>query len=224
VLPRDWDAPESLAALRAQATAVVLAAGERKEVQIGVGAELRCSEGGCADGIRSDGGSYDVNIGSDGNLAFSLANHPHRSVVFDFSNCVADCTGGNRWFARAEVGAVNGLWMHTSVLVPGTDDETSQGFHDIPIGATWFSRIKILFSVLDPSNDEFAWAIRFNPFFQGSTNLQVTRVSEDEWVLEALSSQTAWTQSVLVTKRVRDREPLFEGNYQLPFAMTIRVR
>jgi hypothetical protein len=189
-----------------------------------VTAELRCAGDGCADRLRSDGAPYEVMIGGDGNLAFSLANAPDRLVQFDFSDCIADCAGGNRWFTTTHVGAANDLWMHTSVLVPGTENETPQGLHDIPVGATWFSRIKILFRVFDPAGAEFAWAIRFNPFFQGSTNLQVTRASEQHWWLDALPSQTAWTQSALVTKKRGGAEPVFEGNFAMPFRMTITLR
>jgi hypothetical protein len=187
-------------------------------------ADLRCPEDGCADGLRSDGAPYDVMIGGDGNLGFSLATAPNRSVLFDFSDCIADCSGGNRWFTTTSVGAANDLWMHTSVLIPGTENETAGGFHDIPVGATWFSRIKILFSLFDASNGDYSWAIRFNPFYQGSTNLQVTGVSESEWWLEALPSQSAWTQSVLVTKKRGGADPVFEGSFRLPFQMRITLR
>jgi hypothetical protein len=186
-------------------------------------AELRCPGPDCtgSDRVRGDGGTYNVQIGGDGNLAFSLTDTARR-VTFDFSDCVGSCTGGNRWFTTSDVGQPHSLWMHTSVLVPGTEDEVPGGFHAIPVGQTYFSRIKILFRQWNAAGSEFAWAIRFNPFFPGSTNLQVTRTSDTEWILEALPSQTAWTQSAPVGKRAGD--PVFEGNYLLPFKMTVRVQ
>ena len=186
-------------------------------------AELRCPGAECigADRVRSDGAPYSVQIGGDGNLGFALTDAARR-VTFDFSDCTGACTGGARWFTTTDVGQPHSLWMHTSVLVPGTDDEVAGGFHAIPVGQTYFSRIKILFRQFSATGQEYAWAIRFNPFFVGSTNLQVRRTSETEWILEALPSQTAWTQSVLIAKR--NGAPVFEGNYSLPFQMKVRVQ
>jgi hypothetical protein len=110
--------------------------------------------------------------------------------------------------------------MHTSVLVPGTESETPRGMLDIPVGATWFSRIKIGLSLVEPSTAaDLVWGMRFNPFFPGSTNLQVTRISENEWHVEAIPSQIAWVVSIGASRR--DGPEVFEGNYLMPFRIVV---
>ena len=197
--------------------------GKPPSLERAVLADLRCPGPACTtiDRLLSDGAPYAVNVGGDGNLGFALTD-PSRRVVFDFTDCVEPCVSVRRWFTQASVGQPHSLWMHTSVLIPGTEDETPLGLHAIPVGDTWFSRIKILFRMIDPAGNEIAWAIRYNPFFPGSTNLQVTRLSETEWLLEATSSQRAWLQAAPTGKRAGD--PTFEGNYVMPFQMRITVQ
>ena len=188
-----------------------------------VSAQFSCPGPTCnnADRIRGDGAPYAVRLGGDGNLAFALTD-TSRSVTFDFTDCVTPCVTVRRWFTTATVGSANDLWMHTSVLVPGSSAEVAGGFHAIPVGQTWSSRIKILFKLIDPAGTEFAWAMRFNPFFTGSTNLQVTRTSDVEWLLEATPTQTAWTQTAPTGHHAGD--PTFEGNYVMPFVLRVTVQ
>jgi hypothetical protein len=63
--------------------------------------------------------------------------------------------------------------------------------------------------------------MRFNPFFEGSTNLRVTRVGAEEWWLEATSSDVAWVEARPTAKHRSD--PSFEGDFALPFQMNVRL-
>jgi hypothetical protein len=213
-------APSAAGSVSAGGLAAKGGGGKPPSLERAVMGDLRCPGPLCggADRVLSDAAPYAVAIGSDGNLGFALSDSARR-VVFDFTDCVEPCAPARRWFTTASVGMPHDLWMHTSVLVPGTDTETPGGLHDVPVGATWASRIKILFRLIDPSGKEIGWAIRFNPFYSGSTNLQVTRVSATEWLLEATALQRAWLQSQTISKRGGD--PSFEGNFVLPFQMRI---
>lgn len=215
--------PTTLSTSSVQDAAAAKGAGKPPTYDRAVTAEFRCPGPACiaADRIRGDGAPYAVNLGGDGNLAFALTD-PSRSVTFDFTDCVTPCAAVRRWFTTASVGSANDLWMHTSVLVPGTSSEVAGGFHAIPVGETWSSRIKILWKLTDPAGTEFAWAIRFNPFFAGSTNLQVTRTSDVQWLVEATPLQAAWTQTAPTGRRAGD--PTFEGNYVMPFQIRVTVQ
>lgn len=187
-------------------------------------AMFRCPGPACSgsDGIVGDGAPYGVVIGTDGNLRVSLTD-PARRITFDYSDCLAPCPDGRRWFTTYTAPA-DQVYMHTSVLVPGTETETFHGMIDIPVGETWFSRIKMSFHAVSPSGEPTIFGLRFNPFYEGSTNLQVTRVGEDEWLFEATSAQIAW--AVSLPEQTRGKPPkdpgdVFEGNYRLPFAITV---
>ena len=186
-----------------------------------VSAVFRCNDASCAatDRIRGDGASYAAFIDSGGNLR--LTPDASRTVTLDYSECLQPCPAGRRWFTTVSPGGVDGLLMHTSVLVPGTESETPRGMLDIPVGATWFSRIKIGFRIVQPSTGaNLVWGTRFNPFFQGSTNLQVARVSDTQWHVEATPAQIAFVRSAGETKRDNSPET-FEGNYLMPFRIVV---
>jgi hypothetical protein len=183
-------------------------------------AVFRCNDESCAgpDRVRGDGAPYPAQIGSDGNLMLHLPS-PSRFITFDYSECLEPCPTGRRWFTTYQAGRGHALTIHTSVLVPGTETEVQHGMLAIPVGATWSSRIKMGYSVTAPDGAVYTWGNRFNPFFPGSTNLRVTRVSENQWEVEATREHRAWSVSIGGSKR--NVTEVFEGNYLLPFRITV---
>ena len=202
--------------------AVAAKGGGKPPSSVPATAVFRCNDDSCAesDRIRGDGSPYPAQIGSDGNLMLQLPDSS-RHITFDYAECVAPCPTGRRWFATYEAGHGQAVLIHTSVLVPGTETEVSGGMLAIPIGATWSSRIKMGYKAINPAGQAFTWGNRFNPFFPGSTNLSVTRVSENEWHIEATRAQRAWTVSIGGGTKPRDVTEVFEGNYLMPFRIIV---
>lgn len=204
------------------ATADMLAAkgGGKPPSEVPVTATFRCPGPACTGGdrITGDGTPYAAFLDGGGNLRITLPD-ASRSVTLDYTECLQPCPTGRRWFTTISPTGTNGLLLHTSVLIPGTESETTRGFFDIPVGATWYSRIKIGTSITSPAGVNLTWGTRFNPFFPGSTNLTVTRVSDSEWFVEASASQSAWVVSIGETRR--DGGEVFEGNYRMPFRITV---
>ena len=199
----------------------LLAAKGKPPTPIPVTVAFRCPGPACSGGDRfmGDGGSYAAQLDSGGNLGLSLESlGGGRTLSFDYTDCVSPCVTGRRWFTAQTVTAANSFWLHTSVLVPGTESETPRGFLDIPVGATWFSRIKFSYHVPGATGVDLGWGHRFNPFFPGSTNLTVSRPGENLWLVEAGPTQTAWMVSVAGRK---DGGEVFEGNYLMPFQLAV---
>jgi hypothetical protein len=202
--------------------------GNKPPAEQPVTAVFRCPGPDCTgnDRVTGDGyaAPYAAFIDGGGNLRITLPDGS-RSVTFDYTECLEPCPVGRRWFTTASPTGDNGLLMHTSVLIPGTEDETPAGLNDIPVGETWFSRIKMGYHLASPTGEDLVWGTRFNPFFPGSTNLQVTRVSDDEWFFEALPTQIAFVRSTAQgpTKGKPSTDPaeVFEGNYIMPFRITV---
>ena len=184
-------------------------------------AEFRCPGPNCTGGDRITGGAgtYPALIDSGGNFRLDLATLPSGTAVIDYSDCIQPCPAGRRWFQTQTVTSATGFNVHTSVLVPGTESETPRGLLDIPVGATWFSRIKMGYHLTSPSGTNLIFGLRFNPFFPGSSNLQVARVSENQWFIEATTSHIAWAVSVGETRK--DGGEVFEGNYLMPFRIVV---
>ncbi len=224
-------APDAAAGPTAAAGAALAAkggngGGNKPPAEQAATAVFRCPGPACtgADRVTGDGAPYDAFIDSGGNLRITLPDGS-RSVTFDYTECLEPCPVGRRWFTTASPTGDNGLLIHTSVLIPGTEDETPAGLNDIPVGETWFSRIKMGYHLASPDGEDLVWGNRFNPFFPGSTNLQVTRVSDDEWFFEALPTQIAFVRSTAQgpTKGKPSNDPaeVFEGNYIMPFRITV---
>ena len=196
--------------------------GGNKPTTIPAEVTFRCNDDSCAstDRLRGDGRPYPAVIGTDGNLMLQLPD-ASRFITYDYSVCVEPCAAGRRWFATYQAGGGQELLIHNSTLVPGTESETPRGLLDIPVGATWASRIKMGYKSIDPTGIAYTWGNRFNPFYPGSTNLSVTRVSDSEWHIEATPAQRLWSASIGgPTKRTVTE--VFEGNYVLPFKIIVK--
>jgi len=219
-------APSDLAATGSSAGQLAARGGNRPPTEVPVTAAFRCPGALCSstDRITGDGTAYDAMLDSQGNLRLTLSD-PGRSVTFDYSECLAPCpygSTGRRWFTTVAATGANRLLIHTSVLVPGTENETPRGFFDIPVGATWYSRIKIGFAITSPTGASLVWGMRYNPFYPGSTNLHVTRISDSAWFVEASSTEIAIALSAGETKR--DGPEVFEGNYLMPFRINVTLK
>lgn len=91
------------------------------------------------------------------------------------------------------------------------------GFYGIAIGQTVASRYK--FNFPDPSGRALLWTVRFNSnTYPGSTDVAVTRVSENVWVVEATAEDVA---ELVVTPTKGRSVTTSEGFYSMPFRITV---
>lgn len=91
------------------------------------------------------------------------------------------------------------------------------GFYGIAIGQTVTSRYK--FNFPDPSGRALLWTVRFNSnVYPGSSDVTVTRVSENVWVVEATAADVA---ELVVTPTRGRSTTTSEGFYSMPFRITV---
>ena len=176
-----------------------------------------------ADAIQSDGmGAYGESDGAaiDRVNEFALWLRPNgRFLSLDFSNGVTPCgTSCRRDFQTMEIDASKSAGFHTNVIDPISGTEAKNGLMSIPVGATWPSRLKIVFNTQSPSGEEIAWAVRFNPRdYPPSDHLLVTRTSTTSWEVLATTDERA----MLVSVCCGQQGYVNEGLYALPFRLRI---
>jgi hypothetical protein len=136
----------------------------------------------------------------------------------DFANGPPRQTGSRRDFDTL---VLNEVVMTTNVVNPlGQDAEG--GLMSIPIGGTSESKVKIAFNRLNAVGQLIQWAVRFNPVhYPGSDFVTVSRVSANQWIVEAFAHDRAILESVISRKRGTD---LHEGPFYMPFRLTIVSR
>lgn len=143
-----------------------------------------------------------------------------RAVDLDFSDQIgtAPCAtqGGcrkNFIVARAATSdppSITRVFDPTGVVLPN-------GFLDIQVGGSARGRFK--FNFPDPAGRALLWTIRFNPeFYPGSSELTVTRTSENTWDIEASVDDIA----ELVAVPTKGKATMtHEGFYTMPFKLTV---
>lgn len=200
-----------------------------------VSADLRCPQAAdCLsaeriDRITGDGlGPYVGNAAGEG--AFFNDNNKldihytasyGRTIVADFGDLVANgacVTAGNcrKNFNIADVRATS----YPSITNPvnASQDALPNGFFDIPVGGSSKARFKLDFA--DPAGGPYIFTVRFNAeFYPGSTDLTVTRVDLNTWVVEATASDVAELVAINTNKgkQIMTRE----GFYTMPFKITV---
>ena len=175
---------------------------------------FRCPGAECvsADRIQGDGAPYASVLNTNSELHIDLT--AARTFGLDFTDGPAPCAGCRRTFTTLVLSASNATQLQTNVVIPGTDTEASNGLLAIPVGATWPSKMKLIFN-----HNGFAWAVRFNPRdYPGSTHLNVTRVDATTWIIEATTAHLA--NFVSIGDR-RNGGKLSEGFFVMPFRIRV---
>jgi len=95
--------------------------------------------------------------------------------------------------------------------------ELPNGLLSIAVGQSAPARYKLNFT--DPSGRAILWTVRFNSAdYPGSTNLRVTRVDTNTWIVEATAADLAELVSVSTSGR---NVTTNEGYYSMPFKLTV---
>ncbi len=200
-----------------------------------VSAELRCPlAADCMtaeriDRIAGDGlGPYVGNAAGEGaffndnnKLDIHYTTSYGRSIVADFGDQIANgtcmTTGSCRKnFNFAEVHATS--YPSITNPVDAAQEPLPNGFNDIPVGGSSKARFKLDFA--DPAGRALIWTVRYNAeFYPGSTDLTVTRTSENTWVVEATASDVA--ELVAINTGKGKQVMTHEGFYTMPFKITV---
>jgi hypothetical protein len=110
--------------------------------------------------------------------------------------------------------------FNTNIIDPATGQQATGGLLAIPENASWPSRIRAFWT--DPSG--VTYTIRFNPDdYPGSTNVLVTRVSANEWTIEATAADVAQLVSLPPPSKGKPAPPADEGFYRLTFRITFTL-
>lgn len=189
-----------------------------------------CTTAARVDRISGDGaGPYRGTTGKNDGAYFVDSNYDFwlyltasygRAVDLDFSDQIgtAPCAtqGGcrkNFVVARAAISdppSITRVFDAAGVVLPN-------GFVDIPVGGAVAGRFK--FNFPDPAGRALLWTIRFNPeSYPGSSDLTVTRTSENTWDIEASVDDVA----ELVAVPTKGKAIMtHEGFYTMPFKITV---
>lgn len=201
-----------------------------------VSADLRCpqaadctTDAGRIDRITGDGqGPYVGNAALEGaffnaynKLVFDYTTAYGRTITADFRDFVGNgscVAAGNcrKNFDFADVRAT----PYPSITNPvdASQEPLPNGFVDIPVGGSSKARFKLDFA--DPAGRPLTWTVRFNAeYYPGSSDLSVTRISENTWVVEASVSDVA--ELVASNTNRGKRIVTHEGFYTMPFKITV---
>jgi len=95
--------------------------------------------------------------------------------------------------------------------------ELPNGFLSIAVGQSARSRYMLNFA--DPGGRDILWTVRFNSAaYPGSTEVTVTRIATNTWVVEADASDTA---ELVAVSRTGKNVTTHEGFYKMPFKITV---
>ena len=195
-----------------------LAAKPPQPTPIAMTGAFRCLGPECAGGDRivGDGAPYPAIQSTTQECQVDLAGS--RTFFLDFTAGPAPCSGCRRTFDTLTLTATHEGMLRTNVVIPGTDTEATGGLNSIPVGATWPAKMKLIFN-LPEAGGVRGWAVRFNPRdYPGSTHLDVTRTSDNSWVIEATTAHIA---TLVSTGGRRDGGKINEGFFVLPFRISV---
>jgi hypothetical protein len=202
---------------------------QKKPTSTPVTADFRCdattSDCPTLDAIQGDGGTYTQASGgaalnSGGDFVINLGATPGvRYLRLDFGTpdgdapCLTSGPACRRAFGQLVSSRTRDLLVNPEL----NGVELSNGLLDIPIGATRSGRLKLNFD--DPSGQNVLWTIRFNPDFQGSTLVPVTRLDANTWVIEATTEHRA--RLVSADMNTRKWVTADEGLFVMPFRIVV---
>lgn len=154
------------------------------------------------------------------NLYFPLQSGRGRFVSIDFSAplgappCAANGTCRKNF---TTVFTDNSLPASITNPLDAAGTSLPNGFLSIAVGQSARSRYKLNFA--DPAGRSLLWTVRFNSsMYPGSTELTVTRIATNTWVVEASNSDVAELVSTTTSGR---SVTVNEGYYSMPFRITI---
>lgn len=152
-------------------------------------------------------------------LAMRFTTSYGRFIFADFRDRIAAGTCGagcRKNFDFVKVSAT----AYPSITNPIDDSQEPlpNGFYSIPIGGTSKARYKLDFA--DPTGEPYIFTIRFNSeYYPGSTDLTVTRTSENTWEVEATVDDVA--ELVAINTNKGKQIMTHEGFYTMPFKITV---
>jgi hypothetical protein len=180
-----------------------------------------------SDAITGDGSTY-VGVGdwqsgsgaflraADGEFSLDINAGGNRWILLDFRHVVLPPSGFHR--KTFETVKLDAFHLNTNVIDPATGLQAADGLRSIPVGAQWPSLIKAGWA----DTYGFLYNIRFNPEgFPGSTNIAVTRVSQNSWTIEATELHVARLVSPPQSGKGKPTGPTDEGLYTMPFKITV---
>ena len=206
--------------------------GAPKITYVPVSVTLRCPYGAdclTPDGIASDNGGAYVGpadglsgpvFDSSKHLYWPIKGGAGRTLTLNFGEpvgtpkCVATSNCRKAWDS---VVVYNGA--PPAIVNPvGTDGLPLEGgFDAIAIGATVWARGKLNFD--DPNGRALLWTVRFNSrVYPGSGDLTVTRIDQNNWVVEAAAGDLAELVSVPKSGK---QTMVSDGFYSMPFRFTV---
>ena len=193
---------------------------------------LRCPYGvDCLspEGIEGDAaGSYTGQTDGQQGPVFDSSKHLYwpikgglgRTITLNFGapvgepKCVATGSCRKAWDSVLVYNSAPG-----SIVNPvGSDGLPIEGgFEAIPVGGSVRARGKINFD--DPNGRALLWTVRFNSkVYPGSGDLTVTRVDQNNWVVEAAAGDLAELMSVPTSGK---QTAVSDGYYSMPFRFTV---
>ncbi len=190
-----------------------------------------CLTAARVDRIAGDGGGPYIGTyagSTTGEGAFLNENHKlamryttsyGRAIFADFRDRIAPGTCGagcRKNFDIAEVRAT--AYPSITNPVDTSQADLPNGFYDIPVGGSGKARYKLDFA--DPAGRALIWTVRFNAeYYPGSTDLTVTRTSENTWEVEASVNDVA--ELVAINSGKGKQVMTHEGFYTMPFKITV---
>jgi len=195
-------------------------------------AMFRCPlEADClaTDGIQGDTagpyvgtsiGDQGPTLNSGGDLYFPLKSGLGRFITVDFSAplgtpaCAANLTCRKN-FESVYTDSSQPASITNALAADGT--ALPDGFRSIAVGQSVRARYKLNFD--DPSGRALRWTVRFNSaVYPGSTDVTVTRVDTNTWIVEATDADVAELVSTPTSGRA---VTISEGFYTMPFRITV---
>ncbi len=195
-------------------------------------ATFRCpsSDSACPDAIQGDGvplmgnasnhGGANITSGGVLKIQLSASTTPGRflSLAFPVPSDVPPCQPSTcrKDFTTANVTSVDAFWVHP--LAADGSSDLAGGFNSVGVGQTVDARLKFNFQHPDADVIFTLWYAAAS--HAGSTDVEVTRLAENEWTVTAPEGNqarlTAFNQrGKLVTTD--------EGLYTMPFSVHVTV-
>ena len=152
-------------------------------------------------------------------LAMRYTTSYGRSIFADFRDRVASGTCGANCRKSFDIADVRAT-PYPSITNPvdASQEPLPGGFYDIPVGGSSEAHYKLDFA--DPAGRALVWTVRFNAeYYPGSSNVTVTRTSENTWEVEAGVNDIA--ELVAINSGKGKQAMTHEGFYTMPFKITV---